>query len=759
MEINLGLQMDEETAKKIVGNQQNHNNTTLANGYSFNGKSLSFLTAKHARVNKTDLRYNTEQDLEKLNFELTEAEMKLKKFLKLEHNTIDIINENMKLKELAAFIKATYEQDVERMKEDSESNRDKLSELQSKLDMVSKDLEHRNGENNDLLLTQQKRQKEFDELYLLLEEREREVESANKYSEALLAEKKKLLVIVEQKDRKIENLAKDLYHKDQQLSHQLDDLNRIIRDLQDEKKDLLESLKNKSDQATDLTKKNAELMRELESLTQDYQKAFDAKTRAAPGNKEDDLIIKQRELDSLRDEHENMKASFEKLQKDLNGIRKENEEREKENVMPVIDENVVKRLEVKSHQVDQLSHDLEKLKEQYDEKNAKNDELEHQVDQVKRSLKRADDDNAEKSRKLLILDEQLHKSEDQAKALEDRLRELEKQLELKSKENDLLRDDIQKLNEKIKNYIDELSHRDQDLTEAGRQKDAMEDELDKIRKAFNELEQENIELKANTNGFNTNLVSHFDQLKAALAQKDGKVNDFELQMKKLDDANKELQVENTKLKKQIDDMKRRIGELQDNVENKEKEITELKEDNQTIASDLDETIKDNTDLQTKLKHLEEAYKQLKSDDKEKQKLSEYETFIKAVMYKILKNVIKLKVKTSKAQELLGDVDAVDIVVEEAAIQKLSEDQYAEAALRIIAETEGMLDDVIEDCGVKKTIIYNLQMEKAKLTERAQELEEKYSDIRQRHDIKTDQIGKMSVKMFVLSAELERIIYK
>lgn len=39
------------------------------------------------------------------------------------------------------------------------------------------------------------------------------------------------------------------------------------------------------------------------------------------------------------------------------------------------------------------------------------------------------------------------------------------------------------------------------------------------------------------------------------------------------------------------------------------------------------------------------------------------------------------------------------------------------------------------------------------------MEEKYIDLRQRHDAKTDMVGKLSVKTFILMTEIEKLTTK
>lgn len=755
MEFSLGLQMDEETAKRVVSTQ-NNNTTTSFQGYSYNGKNLSFLTAKGHRMNKNDLKYNNEYDLENMNFELTDVEEKVHKLLKLEHNTIDVINENIKLKEMCKYLKSIYEHDVDKIRQDGESTKSKVADLEAKLEQAGKDLEYRNGENNDLLLTQQKRQKEFDELYALLEEREKEVESANKYSESLLAEKKKLIGIIEQKDRKIENLAKDLYHKDQQLGQQLDDLNKIIRELQDEKRALVEGLKHKGDQLADVSKKNGELKKELDAVNADYKKHFDANTRAANGNKEDDLILKQRELDNLLDEHDNLKAAFDRLAKDYDDLKVESVEKEKNSANPVRDEKVERELQSKNNAIDDSNKEIQKLKAQLDDKNDKISELESTVDGLKKALKRAEEDNSDQAKKIGDLNDKLHKSEEDNKALDLKNKDIHKQMDVKDKQIDLLKDENEKQKNLLKDQIEEIEKINDDLQNANKQKKAAEDEIEKLKNENTELLDENIDLKANKGGFNTNVANHLDDMKQVLAQKDNKVNNAEYEIKKLNDTNNDLAAENGKLKKQSDDLKRKIKELEDSIENKDKDLQDLKDENNNISTDLDETIKENADLQNKINKLEDSLKALKSDDKAKQKLAEIETLNNAEYYKILKSVLRLKIKAADAIDVLIDGDTVDATQEEADIQKLTEDQYKENIHRLINETDSILEETKDEAESAKRSLRNLINEKALLTEKMQELMEKYADIRIRHDNKTDQIGKLSVKTFILSLELNRV---
>lgn len=85
----------------------------------------SFLS-KTGRLDKKQLKYNTQKDIEEKNFKLTAIEEKLYSLNSQDHNTIDIINDNMKLKELLRYLQGEYFND--------------LAEFQNKENQVNKDL-------------------------------------------------------------------------------------------------------------------------------------------------------------------------------------------------------------------------------------------------------------------------------------------------------------------------------------------------------------------------------------------------------------------------------------------------------------------------------------------------------------------------------------------------------------------------------------------------------------------------------------------
>lgn len=63
-----------------------------------------------------NLKYNTEADVERREFKFSKYEEELYKINNLEHNTIDILNENLKLKELLKYLTSNFMCDLEKIK-------------------------------------------------------------------------------------------------------------------------------------------------------------------------------------------------------------------------------------------------------------------------------------------------------------------------------------------------------------------------------------------------------------------------------------------------------------------------------------------------------------------------------------------------------------------------------------------------------------------------------------------------------------------
>jgi len=144
-----------------------------------------------------------------------------------------------------------------------------------------------------LNLNLQKKKKDYDEIYALLGEREKEIEHANAFAEQLMNDKKKLLAIIEQKDRRIEQLNVDLFQKEQKLQTALEELNRLKLDGNAERNKLGDMLARQGDKIAELTRTNAELLNEVDMLQQELKKAQGAPQEDLATQQELDKRIKE----------------------------------------------------------------------------------------------------------------------------------------------------------------------------------------------------------------------------------------------------------------------------------------------------------------------------------------------------------------------------------------------------------------------------------------------------------------------------------
>ncbi len=216
MKLNLGMDLDEVSAKKMLGLHPTRNGNTNSQYDLYNP---SFLSGEKngQRIGTQQLKHNTPQDLDERDFELTALESKLHKLFNLEHNTADIVNENLKLKELLRYLRSNYTQDMIDSKSKLEDKSRELSEKIQVIKQLEESLSISNKEIETLKRELKKKDQDLEDLFKLLAEREKEIKASNKYAQSILDEKSKLLEIMDQKDRKIEELEKNFFHSQKQF--------------------------------------------------------------------------------------------------------------------------------------------------------------------------------------------------------------------------------------------------------------------------------------------------------------------------------------------------------------------------------------------------------------------------------------------------------------------------------------------------------------------------------------------------------------
>lgn len=146
---------------------------------------------------------------------------------------------------------------------------------------------------------------------------------------------------------------------------------------------------------------------------------------------------------------------------------------------------------------------------------------------------------------------------------------------------------------------------------------------------------------------------------------------------------------------------------------------------------------------------EEVQKQLK-------KLSaDFQDSLRNIALKL----VRLKSDVIKIQDVLEDTEYDDLKADEDRVKASLPQNYATLIDQVISETEGSVSDVNEIATQNQSTIKTLQNERKKTMQEILNLQTKCDDLKTRHDIKTDMVGKLSIKVFVLMAEVEKLYKK
>ena len=181
MKVKMDMDIDDIQARKMLG---------IAN-YSpnFGVNNMTSFLSNQARMDKKELKYNSPKDLEEKDFKLSAEEEKLYNILQIDHNTVDLLNENMKLKELLRYLQSHYVADLSEARKASEETKSKIEDLEQKVKEKEKQVEQKETEIESAKNNKEQNDQKYKELYDLLSEREKMIEEANSYAKTLLEEK------------------------------------------------------------------------------------------------------------------------------------------------------------------------------------------------------------------------------------------------------------------------------------------------------------------------------------------------------------------------------------------------------------------------------------------------------------------------------------------------------------------------------------------------------------------------------------------
>jgi len=124
-----------------------------------------------------------------------------------------------------------------------------------------------------------------------------------------------------------------------------------------------------------------------------------------------------------------------------------------------------------------------------------------------------------------------------------------------------------------------------------------------------------------------------------------------------------------------------------------------------------------------------------------------------ILSDIFRHAFRIRKKNIEIYELLYD-DRPQIV-NEADLETTKRENIPAKILEYMEDVDNNNGEIFDEIQSMKQVVQNLVVEKAKLQNHMHDLNEKVVDLSKRHDIKVEQLGKVTAKAFMLMAECDR----
>ena len=766
MDFSLGIQMDQETSTRILsgggsslgGAGRHCSCSSQSNHYHHCKECQNFTKLCNGRMGKKELRFAKEEELEKFEFSFSESELQLQKVLRIEHNTIDIINENMKLKELLKYAGSNLRADVDEARKLTKSAQAENKEIKEKLAAAQRELEEKSRQANEAEMAIAKKKKEYDELLAGSVEREKAWDEKGKYLQGLAEEREKTLATIELKDARIEELSKELFAKEREWLTKEEALRRQIADLEDEPLELEESLKNERIKYGELEKVRDGLARELEALNEELRSRGAGKA---------ELEAAQMSLRLAREERDAARLAFSSLNERVESWKVESEKRGKDfealHIELVTKSKQVEELRVSANNPPPEFEEVRKAKlvaeRKVNESSSSLEGLKKELDELKRRLEDKD----------RVLEEKISKAGTAEKLAEQALaaqRAAESALEEKSNE----------------------------LAKVSRDKDAEITQKDKLAIRVKQLEQEILARKQAVDPAEEGASSRFAEEIAALNQKlkEAQFNTTTIERERSMTINdemartKKMEADLADLKKKLKDTESALAAARAEAKSASESLPKLRTELETAnkarrsaeergdelsakAADLEKTIKFLKDeIEDKDREIEKLKKQLveiseqltaaKDDTATKQMVEGLKKEFAKQLRAILTELCKARANQDAIYENFNFEfnSMMNIENDDSRIKKIDEprlgDLVKEMTGEIAADLEESYGEIERIENIKKNLVKELEVK----TDENRKLEAKNEELQKRHDEKTDLVGKLTVKFFVLMTEMDRL---
>lgn len=580
----------------------------------------------------------------------------------------------------------------------------------------------------------------------------------------------------------------DLDRKNRNYKRDMDKLKRQLDAANNDKDDFDTFCNNLKKKNNLLKSDNIKSQGEKKQLTNDLEnEKFKNKLL------EDDSVRKDDKNKYLEDENlrlknmlDELKEKFNLADNELNIVAHSSEKLMRENAE--LKNNLKNERDAISAQksdMRNLKNDINRLKRSLNDAKLQNDNLQEELDKYKKNNSKLKSNNYDT---IADLTDKLNKAQNNNLLLENKYNKAMGECENLLKEQKNLNNDFGDLEEKYRKLQEAENFVRFDRDKLNKEAQGLERDVKKFRSINGDLEnqlKEALKKISDLQNDNSNLENDKKNLNRDLQKTTQRKNKLQGE---LNDLAEELENQKNDKKKVYGDFIRAKKDNDDQIYQRkmlEKEIGELKPQL--------EALKMNPKLKSKLKEAEDRYNNLNfklkeneremeliidNNDKLKADFEELETkydSLEALYLKLKSEHATLNLRYEKMSSEFSEIfiesynvyncnnDIYEFLVEGEVsehepnpLKTLQADQYSSYILKYLRGAGDQGKEAYVEVEDLKTAVDNIKIEKTHLVNRNQELEAKYEDLLKRHDRKTDMVGKLTMKNFVLFSEIERI---
>lgn len=590
-------------------------------------------------------------------FELSQTEEQLKRFLDIEKETKETLIENENYKDFLEYMEKNYKNQFDSQKLTIKDLKLQLMNFEIKTKAFENGMNQKIEENNFYIKNFEIKNKEFNDIYSKLKQAERDSNKFQRKLEGSEDQIERLKKLLEIKNGKLENKIREFDTKEKKYLKIIEDLNKYLDDLLKNKRDLTENLLKKDEILKNMKKRNGEV----------FQENF--KNARSPIIPKTEFLALKRKLNMKNKLIEEDKNKQNRLQKDLHKNNYDKEDLERRILY------LKKQLERGNSDIRQKNKDILTLEDKLRKSQKNNSNLKGEVFTLKNENNNLNEDLRTKSFKNKQLDEDIKSLNHKNDKLNNKIKEMKKAYqELKAKynlnDNELVimkekEQKCMKLKEKMQIDLKEKEEKIVELENLLRKEEGLKKRsaknLDHYKMKYNELEDEfdklkklNRKLKGESGNMmdelseklaketlknqilgisNNKLEVKLDELQKRLKNENSENSDLEDKLEELNDKFLLLTNDNEKNIKGKNIFERDFKKYKNLYDNSEFAKDELEADYKNLIKDYEKEKKENVNHETKIAKLEKKINKLESDindasteaEKEKHERKKYHT--------------------------------------------------------------------------------------------------------------------------------------